>query len=307
MSRNLTAVPAAKSSARALRIKQNIIIGLILLGFLAGPFAFLRARGETTVVNGSNQPTKTIAAAEIVAYDYLGSRPTEMPAAAGVDPSFGLNTFEVEENPLEYSDLTFYSSSPIQIGNTAGYLVRFVLEFPDNTATMFLSIPMTTDPVGRPLLGGTPSLAPAVFAANDTYSGFSLERNLRDESIPVKVEERVQLWAEAYASDNGQDLRVLVNDIDAPAGGEYFGLGGFTCANSCVDVLWAAPSDAEPGSVWVRAAVVFTRDGANGFEASQSFDLLVRGWNTDAPRVMSWGPVGSGPTLIPYTNNTANL
>lgn len=299
----LTAVPNVRLTAGSLRRRQNIILVAVLIAALTGPLAFVMSLGgsDPVVQTAPESSGKTITFATTVAEDFLAGGGTNMPAAAGVDRMFGRSQEDV--TAMRYSSLEYRESTITVVGGSRVDVVRFALETYD-FGFMTLSVPVTFTDAGRQILAATPSMVPATFATDGSASAPQPELTTGEE-IPDNVEERIQLWAEAFAADDSQALRVLVNDSDAPAGGSYLGLGGFTCPRGCSEVLWATPSTVDTSLVNVRVRTLFVADSANGFVMSNEFDLLVRGWNSDAPRVLAWGPAGFGSLLAPYINNTA--
>jgi hypothetical protein len=302
--RPFTAVPATRSSARALRRKQRTIIGALLLGFLCGPLAlFVAGRLDTTPPTiPPALPTQAISFAELVAGDFLDAKPTSLPAATGVDRTFGFNA---ASKPLEYTSLIFDRAPVATVGAQPVAQVQFRLITAPTAedglpGAYMLTVPVLRDANGRTVLAAQPSLAPAVFAANSAVPGPRPEGAL--DTISPEVKEQIAKWAEAYASADGPKLKDIINKESGAPTGEYRGLGGFTCQQPCATPQWGVASDT-PGAVWIRTTLVLTQDGANGWKASMEFDLLVADYSDDnLRRVVAWGPVGSGPTLTPYQN-----
>lgn len=304
-SRQIAAVPTTKLSKKQLRFRQNLILAAIALGFACGPLALVVALSSS----GGSAPTKVTAPTDAVAYataiaeDFVAAEPTALPVADGADQTFGLTKQDIGVE-LEHDGLIYNRSVVSSVAGTRVDLIRFTVR--RTQGDLLLTIPVTYSQSGDALLAAAPSLAPIEYPATgsvDTPSPDAGDDVAND--VPRLVSERVELWAAAYASNDAQELKVLVDDADAPAGGTYEGLGGFTCPDGCTRIVWATPLTSDPSSAIVRVSAGFVDDGANKFVANNEFDLLVRGWRTDAPRVQAWGPAGSGPLLRPYLNNSA--
>ena len=276
----------------------------------------VRASGEASSLGAripAELPTSSVSFAEIVARDFLAGRPTVMPVAEGVPQNLGFN--QNDPTAMEGAALVFDRVFAGASGGTPLVLVRFrvtqqlTVDRAPVVRVYNLTVPLVRDLAGRDLLAGLPSLTPATFAASDsvvepapdpdTTFGFT-------ENLPEPVKRQVTEWAKAFASDDRAQLKNLVGGgADAAAAtGEYLGLAGFSLARDPV-IPWAVVLDQTASRGYLRATLLVADSSANGYTASVSYDLLVLDWSTPTPRVVAWGPPGSGQTLVPYANNTA--
>lgn len=318
--RPFTAVPATRSSKRALRVKQNILIAAVLIGFFMGPLAmFMASRASSNIPSVPTPlPTPAIAFSEIVARDYVAGRATSMPVAKGVPQDLGFTSSEPA--PLKGGVVVFDRVSYSSIGASELTLVRFRVVTPDQKV-MNLTVPVTTDARNRLVLAALPSLTPALFAATEELPQPAPNRDTYPdlvETIPKPVTEIAAAWADAYAANNSQQLRVIVGGgASAPQEGNYFGLGGFTVSRAPT-VQWAVlrPGDLAFMRVSFQLSEVAESDdpavgeapaSVKGFTPSVELDLLVADWSTNSPRVVAWGAPGLGPMLEPYENNSIYL
>ena len=303
----ISAVPATRLSVRSLRIRQNAVLIAVLIAALCGPLALFRSSSSvSTSAQAYEVPEKTVAFATRIAEDFLAGTPTDLPVAAGVDPTFGSGAAGAGTD-LDVSHLTVYSSFSSLVNGTLVDAVRFNVDV--GSEPLWLWVSVSYDGSNRPVLAAQPSFLPKVVAQSGVTTAPKFAG--ATEEIPALVRDRVDRWAEAYVSGDSDTLKVLVNDELAPLGGSYAGLQGFSCEQGCSRVLWAAPSARLEGFAIVRVELVLQYSATNGDGMSASrtltshMDLLVRGWRSDAPRVQAWGPAGSGDVLYPYSNNTA--
>ena len=288
-------------SLKSLRTRQNIIIALVVFAALCGPLAlFSASRSGGDVVIPYEPSERTIAFAESIAHDFAAGNPTVLPVAAGVDPTFGHGVAGAVE-PTGLTDIIFSGAYSTFVGGQRWEMVRFATELDGAHFTM--SVPVSYDPAGFPMLAAYPSLVPTALAR----TGQNAPRpTISTDDIPTSVQERIRLWAEAYAAGDSDALQVLVTDENAPLGGSYAGIGGFNCDDRCVSIPWAYSSSTFPGYAVVRVQLGMEPIAPTGSFMSIELDLLVRGWQTDAPRVQAWGHAGAGDLLRPYINNTVN-
>lgn len=310
--RPFTAVPATRSSKRALRVKQNILIAAVLIGFLMGPLALLvSSRASSNIPTIPPQiPTPTVAFSEIVARDFIEGRATSMPVAKGVPQDLGFSSSN--NAPLEGATLVFDRFSTGTVGASRVTLTRFRVVTAEQRV-MNLTISTTTDSRGRLVVAALPGLTPALFATTDELAQPAPNKDTNPTvttEIPRPVREVAESWARAYAANDSSQLRVLVGGgSSAPSEGNYFGLGGFV-SDRDPRISWAVPGPGDQAFMRVElqlSEIGEDEQGVNGFTPSVELDLLVADWSTNSPRIVAWGPPGSGPTLEPYENNSIYL
>jgi hypothetical protein len=308
--RPFTAVPATRSSKRVLRIKQNVLIGAVVAGFLLGPLAFLVASRSSSAVEQVRAdlpaplPTSTAGFAEIVARDFVAGRPTQLPTAEGVPATLGFDPRT--RNPLDRATLFFDGVFGGNVAGTPVSITRFRVVVPANDPqaevgylVYNLSITTMKDPTGRfDVLAALPYLSPAVFAgqipaapaADETVPGGS-------ETIPPPVVNLIDRWGRAYAEGSQEQMRTVVRPPNASA--TFPLLTGAQLA-AAPTIPWMI--ERSDGSAIVRARFVFSDVSANGFTPSIELDFLVSDVNGQNPEVKAWGAPGSGPTLEPNQN-----
>lgn len=303
--RPLTAIPATRSPAKVLKAKQTTVMALLVGCMLAGPLSFVLTvlqSSDPVTSNTVSHPTTVASFAEIVARDYLSGRPTIMPVAEDVDPTFGFAiTAETQDAPgFAFESLTLYSVRSSIVDQRSLYTSIFRVQTTDGLFD--LTIVTGQDALNLSILVAQPSLTRSTVAASAVAEAprYQLDPNLLADT-PGSVIAAAERWAAPFADDDRDQLRLVVGG--GPQQGDYVGIGGFALSGR-PEIL--AVVAAEDGSATVRARLVFSQTGANRFQSSSEFDLLVQDYTSADARVVAWGPAGSGPTLTPYQNNTAN-
>lgn len=128
---------------------------------------------------------------------------------------------------------------------------------------------------------------------------------------PQAVQDAVTAWAAAYTSGRPEGLRLSVGDPEAAH--SYLPLTGITQATATIiasSKIALPDPEAEPTQMLVRVTLAVVWDGQPvpnpnnpGSTALPllTYDLLVDDAATAAPRVVSWGGPGSGPSLTAYS------
>lgn len=308
--RPFTAIPAARSSARSLRIKQWLIIGAWIVLASLGPLSFVmtvRHGGAAAPVAVPAQiPTADVAFAQVVAEDFLAGRGTVMPVTEDLDASLGFGSGAATAFP--YRNLVFNSfyegTVPHERGLQRITIVTFRVQHRDG-ALYDLSVTLAKDGRGRPVLSALPYLRRSVLAATDSLPAVNYASAAGSITASNQIRTAIEQWARAYVADDREQLKVLINGAtggDAPAG-DYIGLGSYTLA-ATPEVLSVVPHTTLADHAYARIRFVFS-GGADGFTATNELDVLVSRFASNDPRVVAWGAPGTGPVLQPFLNNTA--
>lgn len=289
-----SAVPAERSSRVSLRSRQRLIVGGVLAAAAAGPLALL-----LTLASGSSaQPaadggslSTAHAYARIVAQDYLAGRSTVVPVARNINPTMG------HSNDSPSLSVQAMTDGAVQAG-VDGSQSYSVHHFTVQTSGRLFDLAVTmVQGANGPVLGAHPSLLavggePGTVPAMD-YGDSPDKINGAPDGPLV---EQVNKWAAAYAAGDSDSLKALVDGA-----GTYLGLGGFKVDGAAAVVNSVENQD---GTVVVRAKVPLVAASNPALTFYAEYDLLVQP-DGELPKVLAWGPAGSGPTLQPYQNNTA--
>jgi len=134
-----------------------------------------------------------------------------------------------------------------------------------------------------PAVAALPYLQPVRDSAPQGVADYSDFDNA--EQVPGEAAERLGRWAQAWARDDHDDLRVLTGD--STTGVRYVGLGQHTATN--VRVIQALDTGEDRWLVRVRVSL----ESANGSQVDMDLDVTI----SDAagnPRIDGWGPAGAG-------------
>lgn len=176
-----------------------------------------------------------------------------------------------------------------------------------DTLTTFASqVEVAVDPALGAKVIGDPTLLPELASSNawptiQTWQGYA------STDVPSAVNDALTQWAKAFASGDANALRLVVGDTEADH--SYAPLTGVASATPTVVAAAAVPGadpEAKPTQMLVRVNLALAWKGValtpNTPLPQVTYDLLVTGTDTAAPRVVAWGGAGSGPSLKPYSN-----
>lgn len=174
-------------------------------------------------------------------------------------------------------------------------------------ATFITQVLVASNRFGEVSVVGTPSLLP-VAPSSERVSGVSPWPNHDGTTPAASVETAVEAWVEAFTSGDPAKLRLTVGDPDTNH--TYVPMSGLVGAEHGVTgAAWLVDAQGEQTSsmivqVETRFAwpTVVTDDEVPPDPAVATYDLLVEGANSAAPRVVAWGGLGTGPVLQAYSN-----
>lgn len=294
-----TAIPAARSSAPVLKARLYAVLGLLGFAAVAGVLSL----GITLFRGSSKAPTVAAvvalpqgqAEAEVVAREWLAGEPITVPVAIGLETL--TKTFEAStpRKPLGQSERLSWSSFTTQRdGGRDVEVHRFLL---DPTApggqTRILTVVIQLTFQGRVLVAA-PSLEPFGTPQNLPQRFDWAEFSRRPKT--VQLTRAVQTWVDAYLGDQRENLQSLTGD---PKLRQYAGLGGFSASQADVKILSVVARVDQPELSVVRVEVNAT--ATDGWSDAMEYDLLV-GDVGSIPKILSWGPPGTGGLLVPYQN-----
>jgi hypothetical protein len=309
--RKLTAVPAQRMSPRAYAWSRRFVIGAVAFAAFTGPLSLIMARSASTpqtVVTAATFPVPVTGFAENVAADWASGLCTSLPVADGVDSCFGRRRSLSTGTPVFSSGApSLYSTATEQVlindQPATAYISTFQVATPDNVYLLSVTVRLvrlSADSKLYPVLAAAPTVLPAKLAPTEVADGLPYSSNAFSSTPSKALKAKVELWADAYATDNRTALRLVVGGgPDAT----YPGLGGATATA----VTTGEVMDRADGFSYVRAAVTFTGEKDSPWLGVSEFDLLVSSAQSPDPLIVAWGAVGSGPTLAPYSNNEATL
>lgn len=303
---NWTAIPAARSSAPILKLKLYAVVGSLLFAAVCGIIALFVALGSNTApdVDPTTAQPRAGSLAETAARDFLAGRATRVPTASGVDASFGRDVADSEFVPVRLEVLSFARArwELVTLGAQTAEVHTFDVTVSEVDQPLVVTVVALVGDRGA-VLAAQPSIGPRIWERFDV-AGFDYRgvEGASTAALPEPVGAAIARWAQAYGANDGAELQAVVDD---PAGtvDSYVGIGGLDAAPGDITVVSHLPLD---GGLLVRVRVLFSATSANGFSASNDFDLLITQAATTTPKVVAWGPPGSGPTLTPYQNRATS-
>jgi len=289
-----TAVPAQRSSLLVLKARLYILLGALLLASCFGLFSAIAwLTAETPQPDYAIAKPVAAGLAELIAKDFLDARPATYPVAEGIEKT--LRSEGRNASPIEYFSLIPDRWERETIVGTNIESHRFLVSTSQDVMALTIIIGIDT-PV--PTLLAYPSLEPAFVKEVGEVPSFEYQSVPGlVERIPKPVVDAVNTWADAFASDNQEQLRQIVGDPTAQAG-DYKGIGGYISFGTAE--LRTVVSTVN-GFV-IRTRLVLEDSSAEGTRMRSDYDLLVTQVETNLPKVVAWGPPGSGPNLTTYQN-----
>jgi hypothetical protein len=298
----LTAVPAARSRAAVLKVRFALLLGALLFSSAVGLFAaFAFLSFDPPVVDVDASKPRGRALAELAASTYLSSGKLPVPALEGEtlpvpapdQPSTPVEMtgpltwdgFERSTLPggerVESHRFLFYR--PVRSGGSTGTDGQ-----PVNQQTtyqlMVLTVLVATPTDGNPVLAARPHFAPANWSGNDRF--VANYTDTETVSLPTSAVEQLRSWADAWARDDAEKLKLLTGDQTNNV--RYVGLGGY----QFVEMRIISSVQTAADGFLVRARLVLA--GANGSKLEMDMDITVDAASTGLPNVLGWGPAGSG-------------
>ena len=189
-------------------------------------------------------------------------------------------------------------------------LTEHSLTVRDASGSMFVvQVLVASDDLGQFSAVGSPSVLP-VAPSSSWAAGVSPWPNNPPATASDTVVTAVNAWVDAFASGDPAKLRVTVGDPNSDHA--YMPLTGVVGAKAAVNsAAWRLDDQGKATSTMlVQVTVQFVWPGTDTKQAGAApatYDLLVVGANSGAPRVVAWGGAGTGPVLVAYQNAVVGL
>ncbi len=311
------AVPAARSSASVLKIRRRIVLGLLVLAIVMSLVALLMSRGSggsDVASAGDLIATPVVAFSEEAARDFLDAKPTDVPVATGVDPTFG---YDQDAQPFQWSGLNLAGIGSREFGDDRRpvSLVTYYVQIKQpeivDKETVFnpklyrLTVPMVSAAGTYPRLAAQPSLLPTDFndGTTDDVAGLNVEQYSQAvDGASEEVTKVIRDWGFAFVEGGYKDevLKRITGDTRPEA--TYTGLGGWSLDK--LSIVGVLPAPVEGEGYVARVVLAITPPAGTGPNAEAEYDVWVA--QTEAgqanPPVIAWGTAGTAETLLPYQN-----
>lgn len=295
-------IPSTERLARRMRWGR-VLVWVVLFTFPVMGIALLATASSLKAANAQEGPVTAVdtvarAVAINAVTDWLATTPSPLPGGTLVswDSSTDLPAYVAKPSDTE------------QDAASAARLSEHSLTLRDGTGSSFIAqVLVASNNVGETTALGTPSLMP-VAPDSGWAASTSPWPNLNRTTASASVTSAVSAWVSAFASGDPAALRLTVGDPDTDHA--YVPMTGVVSATgeegSAAWVLDA--SGAKTTSMLVQVEVTFTwpstivKSSTNAGPAAATYDLLVTGAASGAPRVVAWGGSGTGPVLTQYMN-----
>ena len=158
---------------------------------------------------------------------------------------------------------------------------------------------------------GTPALIPQIPGDESGLAQTDPWGMVTTVSAGESATSAAKAWADTYFSGDPSRLKLLIGDGDQNRGYMPMPKGRVVAASVERAALLPGTEDTEenkknPPALMVRLKVQVDYSGGSDTQApSFTYDLLMRGTDTAAPRVTAWGGPGSAPSLEDYENGVA--
>lgn len=286
----------AKSSRRMRRyawfsMVANPIMAVAL--FITGVRALTPPEPVAAAVT-TDPVTKAVAMAAVG--DWLGGTPSPVPGA----------------QLLTWDDFTVLPEAvpePGQPAATGPQLQSHTLTLRAKSGTLLqvqVLVALARD--GQMTAVGNPSMTPGAPLTDEALASTPVWPGMTTETASEPVVKAVDSWASAFAGGDPVALRQAIGDPDSAH--SYVPLTGLTSSRVKVTTsAWVmdrsgdAPVRTSNMLVQVTLSLVWPGDpGEEDATPTATYDLLVMGADTAAPRVVAWGGPGTGPLLSAYDN-----
>lgn len=302
-----TAIPRLRRQDTPAERKAKMMVWGMLAALPVALLALVVALGAAATGGGTGPaPTagsggyRYTGAARIAAVDYLAGVQSKVPVAPGIDwvsaRSGGADAKKTAPKPIAYSDLVWDRAQAIII-NGVGIEVHTFLVVSGN-GLQELTVPIA-ERGGGAVVASLPSLGVAQPGTPVADADLRWSKVYALAPLTPTSRARIQKWFEAFASGDSATLYDLTGD---PGLHTYPGLGGYR-VDGAVDLAPAADRGKGYFLVTVTANLVANSDP--DLRLRLSYDLLLGNTTSATVTIVSWGPVGSGPGLMPFDTGLA--
>jgi hypothetical protein len=287
----LTAVPASKSKLPILRIRLILVLSTFALSSLMGIFA------TVAWVTNNKQPITTQTEtpygkglAELAVISWLDGKDIN---ANKLDTFLINSSKSLQHGPVVWD--TFVRKTLPAPSNMIYENHQFITTIPYTNAdnivemtTIYVVVSIAFPENGSPYIASQPSFKRIKIQPSDASFDYT---NISSTGLPGNSIKQVTAWANAFASDNRDQLKLLSGDTTD--GYEYPGIGNFTANNVSVISAIYSGNTVYGNDTWL-ARVRFTLSSANLFNQDTEMDLTIVDGSTGLPKIIGYGPAGSG-------------
>lgn len=290
-------------TARTWRIIVGSTLLLLPFSFLGNVVSLGELLNEDTTpvaLNQNTSPNKSVAMGAVV--QWLKATPSPLPGGS-------LLSWDSVEN-LSQPAITFAEDGSIAT-NTPGIEIHSLTVKQGDSGIFSVGIQIAySDTAGAKVIAA-PSLTPRI---PDRTGGITLAESWPGHykaRIADPMSQSAKMWAESLFSADPNALRLALGDTSES--NFYMPMPLATITNVSVEDAAAAdleydPTTGEPPTtVIARVSIGIKWPGSEDKLEGKTpprvaYDVLMTGAEAGAPRVVAWGPTGSGASLKPFGN-----
>lgn len=223
--------------------------------------------------------------------EWLATDPSPLPGGHivswdGFETIKGSKPSSSSDNPANDAELHQFTLATIVGGKTVFF-----------DATVLVSV----SPVLGAIAGPDPSLMPRVPAASQGWSS-QVWAGYETATVPEAAVQSTVAWAKAF-TESADALRLYVGD--EREGHSYMPLqGARVLASTVTDAGFIkVEGESKPKVILARVQLTLAWSGAPDAKGSKAtYDVRIEQAHTASPRIVAWGPSGTGPTLEKFGN-----
>jgi len=192
-----------------------------------------------------------------------------------------------------FTSVNLYNTTYEGTPNSPGYTVlqQFLVDGPQD---WLLTVPIQLSG-NTPVVAADPSILPYTAQASSPQAITQPPAGGLSATLSSGSTSQIDAWAQAWASNNQQQLYQLAGDTSSQT---FFGLGGWTLVQNpqVVNVQ-------QRGNQQLVTVILTMAPSSKSSEVIQSpYQLLLQPITQPLPNVVAWGPAGIGWSLKPYQN-----
>jgi len=298
-----TAIPAARSSAKVLRIRLYLVFTVLGITCLSGIFAgYAYLSFEPEYVDVYEAVPLARAEATVVAEAFMNGTMYSVSVTGNMKATFAQTKFSKIDKvgPIVWAGFERKNSIIPSVDTHTVELHKFVYVRPVTTVVdgqsfesvqqmtlhilMYIPLYNNTDVRYPPALAALPSINSAEIFQVDEIVDYSDKAT----SLSTEVLAKLEAWGKYWAEGDQTGLKEVAGDDDRRFT-RYAHLGGYTMDS--LKVMGVAVGRGGTINV-VRTRIVLL--GANGSILSTDMDVTVTKADTGLPEVVGWGPAGAG-------------
>lgn len=291
----------AKWMRRYIKFAVFVLFPLAALAVL-GAFGSRNASGVAVETFNLAAPGKV--EATVALEDWLYSDPSPLPTGRIVswDGAQEIDFQAVDDEGVVESVETWLHTFTLEVPPTKDGMKTYAGRF--FTATITLS---ASDLSGIKVLG-TPSLLPIAPSQPGQWGALPLWPGVSATQAPAPVVQALDAWARAYAAFDAVALKLTTGDPTVENGYTPLGRSDEASVRVTSAANFVDKEGVPTGEMLVSVILSFPEPdtgsalGVGEVVTQTALDVLVADALSGTPKVVAWGPLGTGHLLVPFEN-----